>query len=159
MEFQKRVQRMEPGELFEAIRGSGGGVRDIKVFFPNPKAALLVDPETDLWLPWGRRKEQPGDWPEGGWARQESLAKPYWRRWRPVHVIVRPVRWMEKDRQRASHWFELAEGQGILCLRLEAAPGTPLYVVTSVATGDYLADIHERRPVIVGGSTPEDPGC
>lgn len=150
MEFRKRAHRMEPAELFEAIRGSGAGVQDIRVFFPNPKAALLVDPEAELWLPWGRRKEQPGEWPEGGWARQESLSKPYWQRWKPARVVVRPVRWMEKDRRRKSHWFDLEEDQGILCLRLDGVPGTPVYVVTAAATGNYLAEIHDRIPVIVG---------
>lgn len=150
MEFRKRIHRLDPPELFEAIRGSGAGVEDLRVFFPNPKAALLVDPGTDLWLPWGRRKEQPGDWPEGGWARRESLPKPYWQRWKPMEIIVRPLRWMEKDHQGKSRWFELDPGQGILCLRLDGAPGTPLYVVTVPATGDYLADIHGRIPVIVG---------
>jgi len=57
---------------------------------------------------------------------------------------------MEKDHQGKSRWFELDPGQGILCLRLDGAPGTPLYVVTVPATGDYLADIHGRIPVIVG---------
>jgi hypothetical protein len=149
MEFQRRAQRLEPGELFAGIRGSGAG---LQVFFPNPKAALPVKP--DLWLPWGRRKEQPGAWPEGGWARRESLTKSYWQRWLPVEVVVHPCRWMEKDPQRRSHWFELEEGQGILCLRLDGAPGTPLYVVTVPATGGYLAEIHDRIPLLVGGGPP-----
>lgn len=120
-----------------------------RVYFPNPKAALRVEPDTNLWLPWGRRKEQPGDWPEGGWAREESLGKGYWLRWHPERVVVRPVQWMEKDRHRVSRWFEMEPGQGILCLRLDTAPGTPLYVVTRPAAGDYLADIHDRIPVLV----------
>jgi hypothetical protein len=57
---------------------------------------------------------------------------------------------MEKDHQRTSHWFELPDHQAILCLRLDGAPGTPLYVVTIPATGDYLAEIHDRIPVIIG---------
>lgn len=123
----------------------------IKVFFPNPKAALLVDPDTDLWLPWGRRKEQPGDWPEGGWARAESLAKAYWTKWEPEPVWIHPARWMEKDPARRSHWFELGPGEGIRCLRLHGAPGTPLYVVTEASTGDFKAEIHDRIPVIGQG--------
>jgi len=153
MEFQKRAHRLAPGELFEAIRGSGAG---IQVFFPHPKAALLVDPERDLWLPWGRRKEQPGAWPEGGWARQESLAKPFWQRWQPAEVVVRPSRWMEKDPRRRSHWFDLEEGQGILCLRLDGVTGTPLYVVTRPASGEYQAEIHDRIPVVIPGASGSD---
>ncbi|HJV91239.1 MAG TPA: hypothetical protein VJ623_13100 [Holophagaceae bacterium] len=120
----------------------------ISVYFPNPKAALLVDEARDLWLPWGRRKEQPGDWPEGGWARAESLAKPYWTRWDPEPLLIYPVRWMEKDPARRTHWFALEPGQGIRCIRLHGALGTPLYVVTVPATGDFKAEIHDRMPGI-----------
>jgi len=148
MEFVRR-QDLTEAEWDEAVRNTGAGVeRFIKVFFPNPKAALLVDPATDLWLPWGRRKEHPGEWPEGGWAREESLGKGYWQRWHPAQVVVHPARWMEKDRHRVSRWFELEPGQGILCVRLDAAPGQPLYVVTRPSVGDYLADIHDRIPAV-----------
>lgn len=123
----------------------------VSVYFPNPNAALLVDPARDLWLPWGRRKAQPGDWPEGGWARAESLAKPYWTKWEPEALWIHPVRWMEKDPARRSHWFELGPGEGIRCLRLLGAPGTPLYVVTEASTGDFKAEIHDRIPVIGRG--------
>jgi putative SOS response-associated peptidase YedK len=122
----------------------------IRVLFPNPKAALLVDAEQNLWQPWGRRKEQPGDWPEGGWARAESLGKAYWTRWDPEEVIVRASRWMEKDRFGRSHWFELGR-DGIRCLRLTKAPGTPLYVVTEPSHGDF-AQVHDRMPVLIADS-------
>jgi len=149
MEFTHHPERLSEEEWRSAVRGSGAGAdKFIRVFFPNPKAALRVDPAQDLWLPWGRRKEQPGDWPEGGWAREESLEKAYWKRWDPQPVTVHPARWMEKNRQRVSCWFELPEGQGILCLRLDAAPGQPLYIVTRPATGEYLAEIHDRAPVL-----------
>ena len=119
----------------------------ITVTFPNPKAALLVDADRDLWLPWGRRKEQAGDWPEGGWAREESLAKPYWTRWAPEPLWIIPARWMEKDPTRRTHWFDLAPGEGIRCIRLAGAAGSPLYVVTVPATGAFRAEIHERMPL------------
>lgn len=121
----------------------------VKVLFPNPKAAMLVNQPMNLWLPWGRRREEPGDWPEGGWARYESLNKGYWRRWGSERVLIWPIRWMEKDRQRSSQWFELPPGHAMVCLRLTKAPGTPLYVVTSEADGDYLADIHDRIPKLM----------
>ncbi|HWQ08209.1 MAG TPA: hypothetical protein VN436_03850 [Holophaga sp.] len=151
MEFTHHPERMTDEEWNEAVRGSGAGAgKLVRVYFPNPKAALLVDPGAGLWLPWGRRREQPGDWPEGGWAREESLGKPYWRRWNPEVVVVRPLRWMEKDHTRTSRWFDLDPGQGILCLCLMAAVGTPLYVVTRPAGGDYLAEVHDRIPVLGG---------
>lgn len=151
LEFQKRSARLTQPELIEGIRGSGAGVDAVRVFFPNPRAAIQVDPDSDLWLPWGRRKEEPGDWPEGGWARAESLGKTFWTRWAPAEVVIHPSRWMEKDPARKSWWFEMEAGTGILCLRLDRAPGSPLYVVTEAATGDFLADIHHRIPKLVQG--------
>ncbi len=151
LEFQKRAARLTQPELIEGVRGTGAGVEAVRVFFPSPKAALLADPDAGLWLPWGRRREEPGDWPEGGWARAESLGKGYWRRWDPVEVVIHPLRWMEKDPRRKSWWFDMEPGTGILCLRLDRAPGTPLYVVTEAATGDFATDIHDRIPKIVQG--------
>ena len=154
-EFAKHPGRLTEEAWVRAVRGSGAGADlfgdhpgTVKVYFPNPKAAVLVDPGAGLWLPWGRRREQPGDWPEGGWAREESLDKAYWTRWAPERVLVHPLRWMEKDRNRSSRWFDLEPGLGIACLVLAGAPGTPLYVITRPAAGDYLADIHDRIPLI-----------
>lgn len=120
----------------------------IRVLFPNPKAALLVDPERDRWIPWGRRGEQPGDWPDGGWAREESLHKAYWTRWDPETFVLRAHRWMEKDHAKRSHWCEVPGSEGILCLRLRAAPGEPAYMVTQASYGEY-AEIHDRMPKLV----------
>jgi len=121
----------------------------VRVLFPNPKAAMLTNPAMNTWLPWGRRREEPGAWPEGGWARYESVNKGYWKRWGSERVLVWPTRWMEKDRQRRSQWFDLPPGHALVCLRLAKAPGTPLYVVTSEADGDYLTDIHDRIPKLM----------
>ncbi len=153
LEFLKRAKDLPLPELLAAVQGSGAGLEAVRVFFPNPKAALLVSPERDLWLPWGRRKEQPGDWPEGGWARRESLDKAYWTRWDPEEVPLRPARWMEKDRRRVSLWFDLEPGTCLRGLVLRGAPGTPVYVVTEAASGDFRDQVHDRIPVI----TP-DPG-
>ncbi len=119
----------------------------IRVTFPNPKAALLLDEGTNLWLPWGRRREESGDWPEGGWARAESLAKGFWTRWDPEPVLVFPVRWMEKDHNGKSYWFQLEAGQGIACLKLRKAPATPIYVITEPSPPDFM-EIHDRIPRI-----------
>ena len=142
VEFQRRKSLAGTLGLFP------DELEDLRVLFPNPKAALLVDPDQDLWLPWGRRRSQPGDWPVGGWARCESLGKAYWTRWEPEPLLIHPVRWMEKDPQRKSHWFQLADGQGLHLLRLRAAPGSPVYVVTIPSTGGF-EEIHDRMPRVV----------
>ncbi len=43
-----------------------------KVYFPSPKAAfpvMLEGGEALGWVTWGRRREEPGQGPQGGWAR------------------------------------------------------------------------------------------
>lgn len=140
MEFKRRTELKGGLGIVEAEEET------IRVLFPNPRAALRVDEALDLWLPWGRRSAQPGDWPEGGWAREESLDKAFWTRWDPVEILVRPARWMEKDAFRASHWFDPAGALRVLSLA--KAPGTPLYVVTIPSPPDF-ASIHPRMPRIV----------
>ena len=140
MEFKLRRPQVGGLGLIEAEEET------LRILFPNPKAAVPLG--DGLWAPWGRHSEQPGDWPEGGWARAESLAKAYWTRWDPAELLLRPVRWMEKDPARKSHWFVL-DG-AIRAVRLLKAPGTPVYVVTIPSPPDF-ASIHPRMPQILQG--------
>lgn len=140
MEFKRRRSLQGGLGIVEAEEET------IRVLFPNPMAALRLDEASGLWAPWGRRSEQPGDWPEGGWARAESLDKAFWTRWDPVELLLRPARWMEKDPFRVSRWFDL-EG-ALRGVRLARAPGSPVYVVTVPSPPDF-ASIHPRMPQIV----------
>ena len=63
-----------------------------RVYFPNPQAHLpvrLKNAEID-YLPWGRRKQQLGQLPMGGWARHDSIKQGVWDKWfpKPVKIIV-----------------------------------------------------------------------
>lgn len=89
-------------------------------------AQLLLDPFRGTWLPWGRRPEEPGDWPAGGVATWSSIYRPAWQRWAPERVLLRPQRW----RSSTGSWAGLRPGFAILALKLQKAPATPLYVVT-----------------------------
>lgn len=81
---------------------------------------------TPTWLPWGRRPEEPGDWPSGGVATWSAIYRPAWQRWAPERVLLRPQRW----RSSTGSWAGLRPGFAILALRLQKARATPLYVVT-----------------------------
>lgn len=124
--------------------------KDIRVYFPNPKAMLPVqqDREIELMI-WGRRRDQPGRLPPGGWARQESLDSGKWDKYfpRPVKIIVN--RFMEKDKNRVSHWFDLTRGQWIQGLIANYKNEQRVYVVT---IKPELPDaIHDRWPKIMSG--------
>ncbi|MCU7835733.1 MAG: hypothetical protein KZQ83_10855 [gamma proteobacterium symbiont of Taylorina sp.] len=47
----------------------------IRVYFTNPQAKLpkLMNDGNISLFPWGRRKEQEGNLPLGGWARLDSI--------------------------------------------------------------------------------------
>jgi hypothetical protein len=122
----------------------------VRVYFPNPKAAfpVMLEDGTDLgWLPWGRRKEQGGSGPQGGWARRESLENGTWEKHRPQRAFGLISRYMEKDAERVSHWFDVEDGEALECV-VTGEPGDQrVYVVTSPSPPQFSA-IHERWPRI-----------
>lgn len=124
---------------------------DIRVYFPNPKAALPVhakDGHIEL-LPWGRRKEQAGQLPLGGWARLDSIYAGRWDKWFPVPVKIPVKSFMEKDMEGHSHWYDLTKGQWIQGLVARDAHERRIYVVT---VEPEMADaVHDRWPRIMSG--------
>ena len=125
--------------------------RDVRVYFPNPKAQLPViqrDGTTGL-LAWGRRQEQHGRLPLGGWARLDSIYAGRWDRWFPVPVKIPVKSFMEKDLEGHSHWYDLTRGQWVQGLVARDAHERRIYVVT---VEPELEDaIHERWPRIMSG--------
>lgn len=109
-----------------------------KVYFPFPDAKLPVkkrDGSMEL-IGWGRRKEQPGHLPPSGWARLESVQAHKWDRWHPQPVKIIVDRFMEKDEQKTSHWFDLADGEFIQGLLASWDDERRLYVVTTEPPAD-----------------------
>ena len=125
--------------------------QEIRVFFPNPKAMLPVrtrSGDTTL-LPWGRRQQQAGSLPLGGWARQESIYAGRWDRWFPIPVKLPIKSFMETDIEDHKYWYELVEGQWIQGLVAHNRHERRLYVVT---IEPELEDaIHDRWPKIMSG--------
>lgn len=123
--------------------------KPVRVYFPNPKAALPVlqaDGSVE-WLPWGRRKEQEGHLPATGWARVDSISAGKWARFHPQEVRIVADRFMEKDPAGVSHWFDLEDGQAIKGLLVAAGEERRIYVVTSLPPVGRES-IHGRWPVL-----------
>ena len=99
-------------------------------------------------MPWGRRKEQEGNLPLGGWARLDSINAGKWKyvHPRPVKIIVDAF--MEKDHNKDSHWFTLEEGQFIQGLVAHYNDEQRIDVVT-VEPDPLTKQIHDRWPRIV----------
>ena len=120
--------------------------KKIRVYFPNPKAHLPVRTRNGSiqLVPWGRRKNQIGQLPVGGWARLESIEKGIWDHWFPKPVKIMIDQFMEKDIENNSHWFELTKGQCIQGLLARSEQETRVYVVTIVP--EMPDAVHERWP-------------
>jgi len=123
--------------------------QDVRVYFPNPVAKLPVKKKHGeiALLPWGRRKEQVGHLPLGGWARLDSIYAGRWDRWFPVPVKLVVKSFMEKDIEGHSHWFDLTRGQFIQGLIARDNHEQRIYVVT--VTPEMEDAVHDRWPRIL----------
>jgi hypothetical protein len=125
--------------------------QDVRTFFPNPRATLPVKTrggEIQL-LPWGRRQNQIGKLPLGGWARLDSVYAGRWDRWFPKPVKLQIAGFMEKDIEGHSHWYELTRGQWIQGLVAHVQHEQRIYVVTIEPEREDA--VHERWPRILSG--------
>ena len=124
---------------------------EYKLYFPNPKAKLPVKKKNGKLqlLAWGRRREQAGNLPMGGWARLESIQKGVWDKYAPKSVKIPVHAFMEKDIEGVSHWFELTKGQWIQGLVASYDRERRLYIVT--VTPEREDAVHDRWPRILSG--------
>lgn len=125
----------------------------VKVFFPNPKATLPVvmkNGEPEL-IPWGRRQDQPGSLPLGGWARLDSIRAGKWNYLNPKPVKLAIHSFMEKDKDKNSHWFDLQEHEFLQGLFVFNQQEQRVYVVTTEAP-EETRDIHLRWPRIISAN-------
>ena len=124
--------------------------QDARVFFPNPQAWLPVQTRSgQTLLPWGRRQQQAGKLPLGGWARLDSIYGGRWDRWFPTPVKLPISSFMERDIEGRKHWYELTKGQWIQGLIARDGHEQRLYIVTIEPA---LEDaVHERWPRIMSG--------
>jgi len=121
------------------------------IYFPSPKAALPVlkkDGEIE-WVTWGRRKEESVEYfPNGGWARLDSIKEGKWQHYH-LHPVLLPIQsFMEKDAEKVSHWFDMKPGevlQGLLTVHENVAR---VYVVTTDTPAEF-SYIHDRWPRII----------
>jgi len=123
--------------------------QDVRIYFPNPKAMLPVNTRQNniVLLPWGRRKEQTGKLPLGGWARLDSIYSGRWDRWFPKPVKLPIKSFMEKDIVGKSHWFDIGSGQCIQGLVARDGYEQRVYVVT--ITPELVDAVHDRWPRIL----------
>jgi len=122
----------------------------LRMYFPNPKAVLPVQKRDGnvVLLPWGRRKDQSGHLPMGGWARLDSIYGGRWDKYFPVPLKIPVLSFMEKDFEGQSHWYDLNKGQYLQGLLARDNNEQRIYVVT-IEPEVEDAHIHNRWPRVV----------
>jgi hypothetical protein len=121
------------------------------VYFANPKAMLPVrlhDGQIKL-LPWGRRKSQIGELPLGGWANLQMIYKGKWDIYIPKPVRIPIIKFMEKDFEGNTHWYDVTEGHWVQGLLAREAHEIRVYIVT--ITPELYSVCHDRWPRIMVG--------
>ena len=124
------------------------------VHFPNPRATLPILKKSGAieFLPWGRRKEDDGLLPAGGWAKHSSIKEGVWARYHPQPVKLLLSAWSEKDDQGQRHWFSLKDQQCLQGLVAHLGTEKRVYLVTVGATD--TSAIHDRAPRIIETDKP-----
>ncbi len=123
--------------------------QEVRTYFPNPKAQLPVRMRDGgiALLPWGRRKNQAGKLPMGGWARLDSIHGGRWDRYFPKPVKLVISQFMEKDIEGNSHWYDLTAGKFIQGLVAQWDNERRVYVVTIAP--EHEDAVHDRWPRIL----------
>lgn len=121
------------------------------VYFANPKAMLpvkLKDTQIKL-LPWGRHKTESGELPFGGWANLQTIYKGKWDRYIPKPVRLPIVKFMEKDFEGNTHWYDVTPGHWVQGLLAREENEIRIYIVT--ITPELLGVCHARWPRLMTG--------
>lgn len=123
----------------------------IQSYFANPNAKLPVRTKSGnpSLLPWGRRQQQAGNLPLGGWARLRSIENHRWDKYFPQPVKLATDSFMEHDFEGNRHWFELTRGQWIQGLVARYDQEIRVYIVT--ITPEREDALFERWPRLLVG--------
>lgn len=152
MEFSRF--NMCGGMTYTTLDPATGEVKTRTVYFPIPRVqipVMAIDGKSAVqFCQWGKRRDEDPelDAPITGWARLISLKEGKWNRYNPTRVLIPATRWMEKDANRQSHWFDMPAEQVILGVRLEVQGNAFVYMVTRPSQG-LMAEVHERMPLLV----------
>jgi hypothetical protein len=83
-----------------------------------------------ITMPWGRRKNENGALPLGGWIAQEFMLQGKWDKYFPKAVKIPLIKFQENDYEGQSVWFDVTPGQWVQGLLLQEKEEQRVYVVT-----------------------------
>lgn len=105
------------------------------IYFINAKAVLPVKLKNGEYklVTWGRREHEESEMPLGGWAKQTSIKngdKTYWNLYSPKPVQIPVEKFMEKNFEGRSCWYEVTKGKYLQGLLAQQENEFRLYIVT-----------------------------
>lgn len=103
-----------------------------KRFFASPRATVAVvlkNGESRL-LPWGRRQNEAGNLPLGGWAKHADIQLGKWDKYFPRPVKIPALAFMEKNIEGHACWFDVIAGQYLQGLVAHYDSECRVYIVT-----------------------------
>lgn len=122
------------------------------VYFTQTKAMLPVKLKNGdcRLVTWGRRERENSEMPLGGWARLASIKNEKDARWhmylpKPVQIPV--MKFMEKDFEGKSCWYEVTKGKCLQGLLAKLNDEYRIYLVT--IDPEDLSNQHYRWPQVV----------
>lgn len=121
------------------------------VYFSRARALLpvkLSNGEIRL-VTWGRRQQEEGEMPLGGWARLTSIHEGKWSHYLPKPVRLPIEKFMKTDFEGRTHWYEITKGQWIQGLLAREGEEYRVYIVTIIP--EILDVCHDRWPRIMIG--------
>jgi len=99
-------------------------------------------------------EESTGKFPNGGWARLDSIKIGKWKPWHPGLVLIPAKSFIEKDHDKQSHWIIPAPCMAIQALLAERSGEQRVYIVTEETPPEYNW-IHDRWPRLIKVSDPK----
>ena len=122
------------------------------VYFTHVHAMLpvkLKNGEVRL-VTWGRRENENSEMPLGGWARLTSIKNggaQHWNMYFPKPVQIPIDKFMEKNFEGKSCWYEMIKGKSIQGLLAKHENEYRVYIVT--IDPEDLMNCHYRWPHII----------
>lgn len=122
------------------------------IFFNQSDAMLpvkLKSGECKL-ITWGRREKENCEMPLGGWARLSAIKNEKDKRWnmylpKPVQIPV--IKFMEKDFEGKSCWYEVTKGKCLQGLLARHENTWRVYIVT--IEPEDLMNCHYKWPHVI----------
>ena len=119
------------------------------IYFSHANAMLpvrLANGEIRL-VKWGRRQDENGEMPLGGWARLQSIHDGRWSQYLPKPVRLPIDKFMKTDYESHVHWYEVTRGQCIQGLLAQEENEYRVYIVTIIP--ELLDVCYDRWPRII----------